>query len=142
MSRGVAWSVHASNLAVGGTGLVYGWMRYLAVPADEFAVVNHPWQPLMQHLHVLAAPLLVFVVGLLWRDHVWRRWRAGQRSHRRSGVGLALGFAPLVLSGYLLQTSSDEGLRLVWAWVHDLSAVAWLALAAVHPFLPRAARAA
>jgi hypothetical protein len=31
-------------------------MRCLAEPADEWAVVNHPWQPHLQHLHVLAAP--------------------------------------------------------------------------------------
>ncbi|HXO18770.1 MAG TPA: hypothetical protein VOA87_02470, partial [Thermoanaerobaculia bacterium] len=77
MTRLEAWTVHAATILVGSTGLVYAWMRYLLAPADPFAVVNHPLQPLVQHLHVLAAPLLVFAVGLIWRRHVWAGWRLG-----------------------------------------------------------------
>ena len=62
MSRGQSVFLHLANLAVSGTGLVYAWMRYLAEPVDEWAIVNHPWQPHTQHLHILTAPLLVFAV--------------------------------------------------------------------------------
>ena len=54
VNRLPAWISHAATLLVGGTGLVYAWMRYLVHPADPFAVVNHPLQPLAQHLHILA----------------------------------------------------------------------------------------
>ena len=30
-------------------------MAYFATPTDEFAVVNHPWQPAVRDLHILAA---------------------------------------------------------------------------------------
>ncbi len=85
MSRGEAWLQHVANVLVGGTGLVYGWMRYFASPFDEFARVNHPWQPDLQGLHVVTAPLLVFASGLIWRDHVWKRVRSGFRPRRRLG---------------------------------------------------------
>ena len=45
-------------------------MRYLMEPTDLFSVVNHPWQPTLQHLHVLVAPLMVFAVGLIWKKHI------------------------------------------------------------------------
>lgn len=140
MSRAEAWGLHLSNLLVGGSGVAYGWMRYLAEPADEFAVVNHPWQPDTQHLHVLVAPLLVFGVGLVWNAHVWRRWRSGFRPHRRSGAALALLFAPMVASGYLVQVAEGALWREAWAWTHGLTSLAWLALAFSHPFLPRGRR--
>ncbi len=50
-------------------------MKFLMESADEWAVVNHPWQPHVQHLHVLAAPLLVFACGLLWKNHVLEKMR-------------------------------------------------------------------
>ncbi|HSL83715.1 MAG TPA: hypothetical protein VLF66_13150, partial [Thermoanaerobaculia bacterium] len=80
------WTVHLSTVLVAGTGVVYAAMRYLMEPTDPFAVVNHPLQPTVQHLHVLVAPLLVFGVGLIWREHVWKHFRNGVRSGRRSGL--------------------------------------------------------
>lgn len=39
--------LHAANAMVVGSGLVCAWMRYLLPSPDEWAVVNHPWQPLV-----------------------------------------------------------------------------------------------
>ncbi len=118
MKRAEAWAVHLSTLLVGGTGVVYAWMRYLARPTDPYAIVNHPWQPTLQHLHIWAAPLLVFCTGLIWRNHVWTHWRQGVRSGRRSGIGLVLTVAPMVVSGYLIQTAVSDGWRTAWITVH------------------------
>lgn len=141
MTRGQVWLVHASNLLVGGTGLVYAWMRYLAEPADEFALVNHPWQPEVQALHVVTAPLLVFAAGWIWSAHVLRHWRLGTRRGRRTGLLLALLLAPMVASGYLLQTAQEELWREIWIWVHVATSALWVAAGAVHPFLPAPRRA-
>ena len=73
MSRAEWTLVHMANSLVIVTGVVYAVMRYLVTPSDEWAVVNHPWQPHVQHLHLLAAPLLVFAVGVIWRRHVVKR---------------------------------------------------------------------
>ena len=40
-------------------------MRYFARSEDPFAIANHPWQPTLQHAHVLVAPLLVFSPRLM-----------------------------------------------------------------------------
>ena len=57
MSRFELWLLHTANALVIGTGIVYAWMRYALAPVDDYAVVNHPLQPLTQHLHILVAPL-------------------------------------------------------------------------------------
>jgi hypothetical protein len=131
-----AWSMHASTLLVGGTGLVYAWMIYLAEPDDPFSIVNHPWQPSFQHLHVFFAPLLVFFTGLIWRRHVWNSWRLGIRPRRRSGLSLALSLVPMVASGYLVQVTTDETWRNVWSWVHLATSLLWIAGYLLHQFLP------
>ncbi len=124
MSRGEAWCVHAAALLVGGTGVVYGWMRYFAEPLDELALVNHPLQPLLQALHVLFAPLLVFACGLVWRDHVWRRLRSRESERRLTGHGLLWLLFPMLLSGYLVQVTSG-GLRSSSIAVHVASSSVW-----------------
>lgn len=121
-----AWSVHVSTVLVTATGLVYAVMRYLLEPADPFAVVNHPLQPTVQHLHVLVAPLLVFGAGLIWREHVWKHYKNSVRSGRRSGLWMLLTIAPMVVSGYLIQTTITESWRTAWIVVHVATSGIWV----------------
>ena len=138
MSRSTALFTHLALAAVAGSGAVYAWMAWIAEPADEFAVVNHPWQPTTRDLHLLTAPLLVFACGLLWRTHVWERLREGFRERRASGRALALGLAPMVASGYLLQVAVDPFWRSVWVWTHGVVSVLWAATYAIHLLTPAA----
>ena len=132
MTRLEAWLLHSANLLVGGTGLVYAWMLYACAPADEFALVNHPWQPTFLHAHVLAAPLLVFALGLVWRQHVAARVLGGHRPRRTSGLVLFLGAAPMVASGYLLQTAPGAGWSGAWVAIHLATSALWLASYVAH----------
>lgn len=127
MSRFEAWLLHLGSVLVGGTGLVYAWMRYLAVPADPEAVVGHPWQPAVQHLHLLTAPLLVLAVGALFHAHAWTALRLGVRDGRASGLVLLASALPMIASGYLLQTAVDPGWRRLWVAVHLVSSGLWIA---------------
>lgn len=132
MSRWEAWLVHLATVLVGGTGVVYAWMRYLLPPADPYAVVNHPLQPTVQHLHVLLAPLLVFAAGLIFREHVWKHWRRGVERRRTSGLGLLFVLVPMIVSGYLIQTATGETWRLAWVVIHCATGGLWLAAYAAH----------
>lgn len=132
MSRADAWLLHLSNLLVGGTGLVYAFFLYLLEPVDPYAVIHHPWQPFVQHAHVWTAPLLVFAVGMIWRQHVWRHVQRGQRRGRAMGLVLICNLAPMVASGYFLQTAVEPGWRTAWMIVHLGTGALWLAGYAVH----------
>lgn len=126
MSRFEAWVLNLASLLVGGTGLVYAWMIYLVKPADPYAVVNHPFQPTVQHLHILVAPLLVFAGGMVWRRHAWSHWQKGVERRRRSGTSLILTLVPMVVSGYLIQTATDDNWRRIWVIVHLVASGLWL----------------
>lgn len=131
-SRGEAWFTQISVLLVGGSGLIYAWMCYLAEPEDPYAVVNHPWQPDLQHLHVLVAPLLVFGLGWLWSGHLRAGLRRGVRRPSRMGVSAVLFALPMVLSGYLLQITVEEAWRKTWVVVHVVTSLLWLAAYLAH----------
>jgi hypothetical protein len=138
VSRFELWLIHLSTVLVGGTGLIYAWMLWVLDSNDPFAVVNHPLQPTVQHLHVWTAPLLVFAAGLIWRAHVWEHWRRGVCARRRSGIGLVLTLVPMVASGYLIQTAVSDPWRTAWVVVHVTTSVLWLAGYAAHQLASRA----
>jgi hypothetical protein len=138
MTRFEAWLVHTANLLVGGTGLLYAWFRYFAAPVDEFSAV-HPFQGAAQHAHVLAAPLLVFALGLIWRQHVASGLRACP-ARRRSGLTLAALAVPMVASGYLLQVAVEPGWRQAWIAVHVAASTIWIAGTLAHQLAPRPRR--
>lgn len=137
MSRLPYRLMHISNALVSITGLLYGWARYLVTPADEWAVVNHPWQPHFQHFHVLTAPMLVFMAGIFWVVHSWPYWVGGVREGRRSGLGMMTLLMPMILSGYAIQISVHEGWRFVWVVIHVASSLVWILGYAFHWFSHR-----
>jgi len=107
------WERYSFNVAaavVALTGIVYFWMEYGMSTDDPFAVVNHPWQPHMLSLHVLAAPALLVIFGIIFNSHIGRKLRSC-RPNRTTGL-LSLGtFALMTLSGYLLQVVTSPGAR-------------------------------
>ena len=114
-------------------------MRYFYDPGPEPADPEllmtwtdvHPGEPLTRTLHLLTAPLLVFAVGLIWRSHVAPRlFRPFER--RATGLALAILFAPMVLSGVLLQTSATPEARTFWVWFHGISSSVWAVCYLVH----------
>src|SRR5262245_22744508 len=100
--RVATWSTAA---AVCVTGLVYGWMLYCVSPEDPMDLANHPWQPTMLYLHVLAAPVWLVVFGVLWQAHALPKLQSPEAARRRSGITLIVLSIAMAASGYLLQTS-------------------------------------
>lgn len=121
------WSLHLGALLTGLSGLVYGWLRYFGRVPGEFGIEPHPLQGLVQHLHVLAAPLLLFALGMTVRGHLTTKLRAGTREGRRTGLGLGFLILPMVAAGYLVQVALAPGWRLAWAWVHGVASLLFLA---------------
>lgn len=132
MSRLVAWSVHLSFLAAGITGCVYGYMRLVLEPADEFSILHHPDEPGWRAAHIVLSPILLFACGLIWRTHVWARVISGFEERRWTGLALFALLLPMGLSGYLLQVSEAENLRTLWSWTHAITGAIWVLAYAGH----------
>lgn len=140
MTRFERWLVWGSTAAVSLTGFVYAAMKYLMQPADEFAVVNHPLQPLVLKLHIITAPVLVFAIGMIALRHIWPHFRAGVKYARRSGIATAAVIAPMVLTGYLVQAVTHVPLLTALAWSHLALGTVFALGAAAHVAVTRRPR--
>jgi len=114
-----------------GSGVAYGALRYLWPREDPFAVVNHPWQPHLQHLHVLVVPLAVFALGAVWAAHVLPASTAGE-ARRASGTAAWWLGVVMIASGVLIQVLAQPAARAAAGWVHTAAALAWLSVLLVH----------
>jgi len=112
------WMVWTSSVGTLLTGLVYWWMDHMMEPVDEWAVINHPLQPWVLKAHILVAPTLVFAVGLIATEHIWKHFRNSVRVGRGTGVTTMLVVAPMIVSGYLIQALTSESWLAVLGWVH------------------------
>lgn len=126
------WSLHAAAGLTGLSGLIYGWLRYYGQRAGEFGMEAHPLQALLQHLHILGAPLLVFALGMVVRSHVLPRFGSGRNSGRWTGLSVAAGLAPMILSGYAIQIVTEPQSRLLLAWIHGITSLLFLVAYGVH----------
>jgi hypothetical protein len=126
----------ATVILTGATGLAYAWMKYLLKRADPFSVVNHPWQPLLLSAHVLAAPALLFALGLITREHIVGKYRDPKaRKGRKTGILMAWILLPMASTGYGLQVLTSRGPRQIMGWAHLGIGILFLLLYGAHALL-------
>jgi len=100
------------------TGLIYWWMDEFLQPLDEFAIINHPLQPWLIKAHIIVAPVLVFALGVIWMNHIWKHIRISMQGARKSGLLTVALIAPMVFSGYLIQAVINPTLLTALVWIH------------------------
>src|SRR4029079_18120231 len=128
-----AWTNHAGWALVAASGLVYGVLKYFVAGSDPDSRLATPWQPSVLAVHLLAAPVAVFGLGLLFRKHALARWLTGEWLGRRTG-GLMLRLAiPLVLTGYAVTVLTGETARRWTGWIHAAIGVFFAAGYALTP---------
>ncbi len=132
MKKWERWSFNALHVVVAATGTAYFWTKYLLRSDDPFAVINHPWQPAMLSLHVLAAPVFIVFFGMLFHGHTLQKITSPTKSNRRTGWTSLLSFSAMALSGYLLQVVSNSTWLGALAWVHVSTSVLFVAGYTVH----------
>lgn len=132
MTRFERWSLNAAALLTAGTGALYGWLRYFGQRAGEFGPEVHPLQGLLQHLHVIVAPVLVLVLGAVLKGHAEPLIRSGKLRSFRSGLWLLAGLAPMILGGYAVQVAVDPAWRRLWAWIHGVASLLFLGAYLLH----------
>ena len=102
------WFFNAMHAAITLSGVAYFCMKYLMTTDDPFALINHPWEPAMLSIHVMAAPLVVVLFGMAFRSHTLRKLLQASPVNRRSGLTSAATFLVMTLSGYLIQVATSS----------------------------------
>lgn len=136
MSRAQIVFLHLSVALTAITGVVFAVMKYWMQSSDEFAVVNHPLQPHMLAAHVVIAPVVLFLFGWTFSNHMLPKWRFGDGQNQRSGLASMWLIIPMTLSAYLLQVATNETLREAMAIAHWVSSGVFVIGYVVHLFKP------
>jgi hypothetical protein len=132
MKRWESWVNRIGVALAGASGIVYGVMKYFLAGTNPDSRLGHPWQPWVLAAHVLAAPVAVFGLGLLWRSHALGRLQLGEREGRRSGLMILRVTPPLVFSGYLVQVLTGDPLRKATGWLHAALGVVFALAIVLH----------
>ena len=119
-------SFNGLNIVVAITGLVYFYMKYALPSDDPFAVVNHPWQSSMLSLHVVLAPFVVLLFGIVLRSHIIKKLVSNNRPDRRTGWISLVSFSTMALSGYLLQVATSVAWLNVFVVLHIGTSVVFI----------------
>jgi hypothetical protein len=123
MSRWESWAFGTLHVVLALTGGVYFSMKYVLRTDDPFAVVNHPWQPVMLTGHVLAAPFGMVLFGIVFRSHILNKLASRNGPGRRSGWTALVSFTAMAVSGYLLQVMAHPTPRRAVMVVHVVTSV-------------------
>ena len=75
---------------------------------------------------------MVLPFGATMGEHTWRQYRQRAKAGRRSGLLAAWVIAPMVSSGYLIQTATHAGWLSAQAWAHLATGVAYLLALVAH----------
>ena len=126
------WLLVGSSLATGVTGIVYFWMKRFLVSEDPFVMVGHPLEPWLLKAHILTAPVLLFALGLVTMDHVWKNYRCLVPAGRRSGIAATGVIVPMVATGYLIQVTTSIGWLSALGWTHLGAGVFYLLSLLLH----------
>ena len=126
------WCFNAMHAAITLSGVAYFWMKYLMTTDDPFALVNHPWEPAMLSIHVVSAPFVVVLFGMVLRSHTLRKLLQASPVNRRSGLTAAGGFLVMTLSGYLIQVATSPALIAIAIWTHVATSVLFVVAYGLH----------
>ncbi|NIN72301.1 MAG: hypothetical protein GTO46_10380 [Gemmatimonadetes bacterium] len=118
MNRFERWTLWLSAALSALTGIGLLWTKYFIQSDTEWAVINHPLQPVFLKAHILTTPVLAFALGLIATRHIWKHYRAGITRGRKSGIVAMLATVPMVLTGYLIQVVTHLGFLRLLAVAH------------------------
>jgi hypothetical protein len=114
------------------TGVAYLYMRYIMTATDPFAVINHPWQPAVLSLHVVAAPIFIALFGMLFRSHTLKELLSPNIGNRRTGWMSLISFSTMALTGYLLQVAANPMWVSAMVWAHVSTSLIFVVGYSVH----------
>jgi len=130
-----AWERRIFNtlaVVVSTTGLAYLALRYGLQNDDPFALVNHPLEPWALAAHVLAAPWLLVMFGLILNSHIERKMAEPAPTNRRTGLASLIAFVVMTVSGYGLQVVTSPTLTTGLFVSHLVSGGAFVLVYGVH----------
>lgn len=105
-------------------GCLYAIIKYNLQIESEYGFRPHQYQALIQAIHIVLSPLLIFSFGLLWQDHIFPKLKKFKQK-KVTGLSLVILIILMSLTGYLLQISYEEYTRQIFITLHLATSLLW-----------------
>lgn len=123
--------IHYSTLLLIIHGSAYFIVKTFFKIQTEYGLRPNDWQSFWQGGHVLLSPLSVFTLGLLWISHILKNFKANS-DKRVSGILLTTLFIIMILTGYILQISYDEKIKVFFLYAHLIISALFTIIYTIH----------
>lgn len=91
------------NIIISVIGLIYFCYDFFLKVETPFGLRPHPQTSSLLHLHIITAPLLLIIFGVLWKGHIYPKLTKNQTKRKKSGITILIFFSLMSISGYMLQ---------------------------------------
>ncbi|MEH0860803.1 hypothetical protein [Halobacteriovorax sp. DPLXC-1] len=132
MTRAERNTIFTINYLVLITSIIYFIAKYFLAIEGEWGPETHPLTIIFQKVHVLTVPFLIFAVGMIFSNHVWKRIESGYKKSRTSGIFLLVLLVLMSLTGYLIQVVDGQVFREYSAYLHIAVSVIWSVVFSYH----------
>lgn len=126
MTKSERNNIFMINYAVALTSIVYFIAKYFMIIEGDWGPQTHPLAIWFQKVHIISTPLLVFAVGSIFSNHIWKRIKSGYRPSRTSGIFLLVLFVLMSFTGYLIQILDSQLLREYSSYLHLGTSFIWM----------------
>lgn len=133
------WTLRVGYATATATGLGYGYLKYFSQVDGEFGPVPHCFQGPLQHVHILAAPIMVFAFGIAVRGHAVGMLKHHVQRGRKTGIALLAVGGLMIFGGYLIQIVTGHLARNAAAWIHGLASALFVLIYIAHWLKPTSA---
>lgn len=125
-------TIFTINYLVVITSFVYFIAKYFLEIEGEWGPETHPLTIIFQKVHILTVPFLVFAVGMIFSNHVWKRIETGYKKSRNSGIFLLILLILMSVTGYLIQITDNQNFREYSAYIHVAVSIIWSVIFSYH----------
>ena len=94
---------------MGASGVGVYLLKNYARIETTFGQRPSPYLEYVKDTHILLAPLLIFFLGYIWKDHIARHWGKMWGGKNLSGLILLASYLFSILTGFLLFVLEGEG---------------------------------
>ena len=115
------------------SGIILTSIEYLLPPAkNDFSIIKHPWEQIIQKIHIFFAPLFIFMLGHLVYQHAIPKFLSKDKHLKKTGTTLLLLVFPAIISGYLIQIIPNRFIINICIWIHIISSMAFTLILIYH----------
>lgn len=125
--------VHLTSYLTIGHGILYYVIKNFMTNETQYGIRPNEYQGLIQSVHIILSPILIFALGLLWKNHILKFFRK-KSIKLYSGIILTTTLITISFSGYLIQIIYNIKGKEIATYIHLIFSALYIGSYLYHHF--------